>query len=86
MQGNNYGLLVKMIRKFPKSPIQPARRVLTSVTEAPNLQPELLEPFELTLIELGFNMIENLLCLQGVGFISPYVWFCYVLSYLCAAF
>ena len=29
MQGNNYGLLVKTIKKFPKSPIRPAGRVLT---------------------------------------------------------
>ena len=31
MQGNNYGLLVKTIKKFPKSPIKllPAGRVLT---------------------------------------------------------
>ena len=29
MQGNNYGLLVKTIKKFPKLPFQPVRRVLT---------------------------------------------------------
>ena len=29
MQGNNYGLLVKTIKKFPKSPFRPAGRVLT---------------------------------------------------------
>ena len=28
MQGNNYGLLVKTIKKFPKSPFRPAGRVL----------------------------------------------------------
>ena len=29
MQDNNYGLLVKTIKKFPKSPLLPAGRVLT---------------------------------------------------------
>ena len=29
MQGNNYGLLVKTIKKFPKLPFQPVGRVLT---------------------------------------------------------
>ena len=29
MQGNNYGLLVKTKKKFPKSPFRPAGRVLT---------------------------------------------------------
>ena len=30
MQGNNYGLLLKTIKKFPKSPFWPAGRVLSS--------------------------------------------------------
>jgi len=77
MQGNNYGILVKTIKKFPKSPIYTASRTVSHFCQAPNLQSELSEPFELTLIELGFNMIENLLCL---GLISLYLWFCYVLS------
>ena len=29
MQGNNYGLLVKTIKKFPKPPFRPAGQVLT---------------------------------------------------------
>ena len=43
--------------------------------QAANLQSALSRPFERTLIELSFNMIENILCL---GFISLYLWFCYV--------
>ena len=45
--------------------------------QAPNLQSELSEPFELTFVELSFNIMENLLC---SGFISLYLWFFYVLS------
>ena len=89
MQRNNYGLLVKTIQKFPKSPIYTASRTGSHFCQAPNFESELSEPFELTLIELGFNMIEKLLCL---GFISLYyLWFCCVFSlkafvYLRAAF
>ena len=71
-QGNNYGLLVKTIKKFPKSPIRPAGRVLTVVKHqicSPRCRSRLYE-------HLSFNMIENLLCL---GFISLYLWFCYVI-------
>ena len=75
-QGNNYGLLVKTIKKIPNSPICTASRTSSHFCQAPNFQSELSEPFEWTLIELGFNMIENLLCL---GFSSLCLWFWYVL-------
>ena len=63
----------KTTKKVPKI----TSRTGSHFCQVPNLQSELSEPFELTLIESGFNMIENLLCL---GFISLYLWFCYALS------
>ena len=48
----NCGLLAKPFKKFPKSPIRPAS---SHLWWAPNLQ--------WTLIELRFNIINNLLCL-----------------------
>ena len=53
-----------------------ASRTGSHFCQAPNLQSELSEPFEWILTELSFNMIEILLCL---GFISLYLWFCYVI-------
>ena len=63
---------MRTIKKFPKSPIRPAGRVLTVVKHqicSPSCRSRLYE-------HLSFNMIENLLCL---GFISLYLWFCYVI-------
>ena len=64
--------LERTIKKFPKSPTRPAARVLTFVKHqicSPSCRSRLNE-------HLSFNMIENLLCL---GFISLYLWFCYVI-------
>ena len=58
------------------------------ICQAPNLQSELWEPFEWTLIELGSNMIENLLCL-GFYFSLSMVLLCVIFKsvwYLRAAF
>ena len=63
---------MRTIKKFPKSPIRPAGRVLTFVKHqicSPSCRSRLNE-------HLSFNMIENLLCLR---FISFYLWFCYVI-------
>ena len=68
----NNGLLVRTIKKFPKSPIRPAGRVLTVVKHqicSPSCRSRLYE-------HLSFNVIEYLLCL---GFISLYLCFCYVI-------
>ena len=73
MQGNKYGLLVKKIKKIPKiTYIRPAGRVLTF--DKHHTSSAGCYVFERILIELRFNMIENL-CL---GFISLYLWLCYV--------
>ena len=63
---------MRKIKKFPKSPIRPAGRVLTFIKHqicSPSCRSRLNE-------HLSFNMIENLLCL---GFISLHLWFCYVI-------
>ena len=63
---------MRTIKKFPKLPIRPAGRFLTVVKHqicSPRRRSRLYE-------HLSFNMIENLLCL---GFISLYLWFCYVI-------
>ena len=63
---------MRRIKKFPKSPIRSAGRVLTFVKHqicSPSCRSRLNE-------HLSFNMIENLLCLR---FISFYLWFCYVI-------
>ena len=55
------GLLAKLFKKFPKSPIRPAG---SHFWQAPN--------FQWTLKELRFNIIKNLLCLFFLlnGFIT----------------
>ena len=54
MQGNNYGLSgSENDQKILKSPVYTASRKGSDFYQAPNLQPELSEPFEWTLIELG---------------------------------
>ena len=63
---------MKTIKRFPKSPRQPAGRVLTFVKHqicSPSCRSRLNE-------HLSFEVIENLLCL---GFVSLYLWFCYVI-------
>ena len=63
---------MRTIKKFPKSPIRPAGRVLTVVKHqicSPSCRSRLYE-------HLSFNVIENLLCL---GFISLCLRFCYVI-------
>ena len=62
MQGNNYGLLVKTIKKFPKSPFRPAGRVLTfDKTKFARLNIE-------NLLCLGFISL----------YLSKCLWFCYL--------
>ena len=63
MQGNNYGLLVKTIKKFPKSPFRSAGRVLTFDKQQICSAINKVIPFTL-------QHDRELLFL---GFISPYV-------------
>ena len=55
MQGNNYGLLLKTIKKFPKSPFWPAGRVLSS-DKHKLICSSSCQVYEWTLIELPFTL------------------------------
>ena len=57
LQGNNYGLLVKKITKFPKSPFRPAGRVFTF--DKQQICSSICQVFEWTLIELPFTLQHN---------------------------
>ena len=66
MLGNNYGLLVKTIKKFPKSPVQPAGRVLTFFKHqicSPSCRAVRLQhDRELIMFRLYFTLFMVLLC------------------------